>query len=325
MKFEYIKLRLPYIDIYNIINNNKYKNVIFYIDLFCISRGFYNKDTAQIEINQYLQAKTDGNDDYKPSLYLNELRFFLKTLYDKFIWYNPKFVLFFDDGICKQNIDIDNNYKFGRRSSYSFIDDNDLRNLLKTIKKYYFEEINNKFNIADTSYVIYPKEYESDIIPFYVISKNHLNSQSKSTLNIILSSDKDLLQTCKYKNVIQCTSTYANKQIHINIYENDDAIGYIYKKFKRGKLTAEYLPLILSIAGDKADQIKGIGGIGNAKAISLIVENNMNYYIDENTKLPDKLEKYKDLIINNFKLIDFESQIKRISSLMLDEIDRTFI
>jgi hypothetical protein len=324
MKYQYIKLRLPYIDIYNIINDNQYKNIIFYIDLLSVSRGFYNKATAQTEINQYVQSKHEGNKDYKPSLYLTELRFFLNTLYNKFANYDPRFILFFDDGICKQNTDIDNDYKFGRRGSYSFIDDNDLRNLLKSIKKYYFEEINDTFHLQNLSYVVYTKEYESDVVPYYVISKNYLNSQHSSILNIVLSADKDLLQTCKYKNVIQCTSTYANKQIQINIYEDNDAIGYIYKNFKRGRLTSQHIPLILAIAGDKADQIEGVKGVGPAKAVSLITENNMSPSIDKNTKLPAKLENHRDLLINNFKLIDFQSQLTRMSNIALDRIDQLF-
>lgn len=324
MKYEYIKLRLPYTDIYKIINNRQYKNVIIHIDLLSISKGFYNKATAQLEIERFLTAKQDKIKNYKPTIFIDELKNFLNGLFNSFKFYNPKFILFFDDGVCKQNSDLLKSYKGGRSSSYSFIEDDGMRDLLRTFKTYYFKEISKRFKKSNLSYVIYPEEYESDAVPHYIISKNILNSADPKTLNIILSTDKDLLQTCNFNNVIQCISSFTKGKVEMNVYDDANAISYIYKNFKRGKLTSKYIPLILALAGDKADEIDGLEGVGPAKAIKLIIEHSIDFDFNDKTVLPSNMEQYRDTILLNFKLTSFESQIERIPRLILDWINQEF-
>ncbi len=308
----YLKYQIQYSNIFDVLNRLHKKKINFFIDLQNIARGLYNKDVIFMEINRYAVENKISN------IFIDELKQFLNNLYSRFKQYDPFFILSFDDGKCEQNTAIQSYYKNGRNNNNIIVEDQEIE-IFKKIKSYYFNEINKQFNKKDLSKVYYLKEYESDFIPYYCITENIFDAKENDILNVILSVDKDLLQCCKFNNTIQCATTFhgsqkGKKQIHFGIYDNINAIKYIYSNFKRGILSAEYIPLILSITGDKADGVIGIPGIGPARACKII----------ENERLPSKLNKkdllsYPKVIQNNFEkiqsnyqIISFEEQIKRI-------------
>lgn len=312
----YIKSSIIHQPIYDILNKLNKKNIIFFIDLQSICKGLYNKNNIFTEINYYLENK-------KPSDQLiNEYRNFLNELYKKFKYYNPIFITFYDDGYNSQNLSIQNTYKQGRSSLSDIIDKDEELYLFKQIKKRYFEIIEEKCTVKNKGIVYYLKEFESDLIPHFIISNNYYNSQSIECLNIIISNDKDLLQTCQFLNTIQFTNRFlssqtGNKKLKMEYWDDLTAIGYIYNNFKRGSLTSKYIPLILALSGDKADSVNGVKGIGPKKAIDLIL--NYNIPIDplilknEINNMPVIIKNNINLIIENIKIISFDEQIKRIN------------
>jgi len=252
-----------------------------------------------------------------PTTYLTELKQFLSNLFQKFSKYSPKFVLMFDGGQCQQNVGVDNTYKADRRSgdaAAKFLVEEETLAVFKLIKSYYFSRVEELFTVPNYCHVVDLKEYESDLVPHYVRSKNLLNSADPSTCNLVVALDKDLLQSCRFPNMYQATSIYyrAKRLLDMRIYDDATAIGYLYSGFKRGFLTAKYIPTILSISGDKADNIPGIRGYGPAKAIKLITQERMDHEITKQTKLPSILEEHRDRLIKNYKMIDFDQQISRL-------------
>lgn len=316
MKNVYIKSSIIYGPVYDILNKSNKKNIIFYIDLQSISKGLYNKNNIFNEINYYLQNQ-------KPSDQLiDEYRSFLNNLYQRFKQWNPIFITFYDDGHNSQNLSIQNTYKQGRSSLSDIINKDEELYLFKQIKKRYFEVITEKCTVKNRGIVYYLKEFESDLIPHYIISNNYYNSQSEDCLNIIISNDKDLLQTCQFLNTIQFTNRFlpsqiGSKKLKMEYWDDSNAIGYIYNKFKRGMLTSKYIVLILALAGDKADGINGIKNVGPKKAIDLI----LNYEIpidplilkNEIERMPVIIKDNINLIVDNIRMISFEEQIKRIN------------
>ncbi len=298
---------------------NKTKVNIF-IDLQSIVKGFYKKDTALFEITEYYQRQNQK--DKLPTCLLNELKIYLNNIYSQFKNYDPFFIIFYDDGKNTQNTIISNTYKSGRTHVNAILDEEQHVDIIKAVKKYYFKSILNKFTKKDLSVVYYIPEYETDVVPHYIISKNYFDSKDTNMLNIILSVDKDLLQTCLFPNTIQCvTSFIIDKKTNMwrpdfKIYDNKNAISYIYKKFKPGILTAKYIPLILALSGDKSDFIPGIPKIGPAKATKLIIENNIPHeLIDikrDINKMPQIIQNNIDLIIKNMKMISFDLQMERL-------------
>lgn len=307
MQSNYFRFQIPYGTIHEYLNHG-FKNIIFYVDLPSIARGFYNTKVIQLEITNYITYKKE------PYIFFQEAEQFYSKLYDSFRQYSPKFITFYDNGECKQNRTLFAGYKNRVSGSEKMMLDDNERELFRLIKRYYYDEFVNRFNIPKVSKVIHLKEYEADFIPWVIISKNLLNSQDKKTLNVILSTDKDLLQCCQFKNTIQVLTTYCKKTstINFNVYDDETAIKQIYKSFKRGILTSKYIPLMLALGKDDADSISGIEGIGPANAYKLIVQNQLPSEINESTKLPDILEPHRKLIMRNYKLTSFSEQIRRI-------------
>lgn len=312
MKNYYLKYQIKYQTIFDVLNKLKKRRINFFIDLQNIARGLYNKDVILMELGRYATEGQISN------IFIDELKQFINNLFLRYKQYDPYFVLFFDDGQCLQNKILMSNYKGGRKSNY-MVEDEELE-LFRKIKKYYFNEMYKIFNTKpDIAKAFYLNKYESDFIPYYCITKGLYDSSDNDVLNVILSVDKDLLQCCEFINTIQCATTFhgsqkGSKQIHFGIYDNMNSISYIYNKFKPGILTAKFIPLILAISGDKADDVPGIKGIGPAKACKIIENNKLPFELNKNDiKIyPEIIQENFELIQLNYKVISFKEQIKRI-------------
>jgi len=313
---KYLKYKIPYDLINQIITS--YKNLVIFIDLNSIARGFYNRDVILSELNDYVEHKK------LPTLLIEELKLFLNNLYRGYRQYNPKFCIFYDLGIHGQNKSVSNSYKSNRtnESKTYFIDDQE-RELYYKIKNYYFEEIYKQFNKPNLSKVIFLQDYESDFVPYYFIKKYEFNRQP-DTLNLILSVDKDLLQCCQFKNTYQAISVYIPSQSRIEsvLYDDLNAIKYIAKSFNPdGKITSKYVPLLLALAGDKNDGITGIKrGLGVVNAIKMIKLYDFPDDFNSTFPLPSDIAPYKLKLQTNLSLTSFERQISRTPLSVLNSI-----
>ena len=322
MQTKYLKYQIKYSDIYNILEYYKYKKVNFFIDLQGVCKGLYNNDNIFFEINYYIENN-------KPSFQLvEELKnFYNNNLYKMFKKYDPFIVTFYDDGNNSQNMAINSNYKGGRTSIKNIINDDHLVQLHYEIKKSNFELIKEKLNIPNYGQVYYLKEYESDLIPYYCITNDLFDSNQKEVLNVILALDKDLLQCCEYENTIQCATKFlpsksgTSKAINFGLYNKSNAISYLHDKFKPGILTAGFIPMLLSIMGDKADNLPGIKGIGAVKAIDIIQNYNIPMRIQQLEQnlnsMPEIIKDNFKLIKNNYKIISFEEQLSRLKTFQI--------
>lgn len=318
MKNHYIRYPLDYNKLFKILSVLQKKRINFFIDVQSIATGFYNKDNVFMELSHYVD-----NQKVSDTL-IFELRDFLNRLYKSFKKFDPFFVLFYDDGYCQQNKAIFSQYKSGRVNIKMVLMHDEQIELYRQIKAYYYKVIEERFTKKDLSKVYYLKQYEADLIPHYCLVNSLFDSRDNDVLNIILSNDKDLLQTCKFKNVVQCTVTYnltksPNQRTPCRIFDDLNALSYINKKILPGTLTSEYVSMFLSITGDSSDGIPGIHGIGPVKARDQIINWRIPPTIEElraNIKNTSKIiQENFDLINRNYKLINFEKQIERMSIL----------
>lgn len=313
----YINYNIQYGHVYNLINNFKFRKINFFIDLQSICTGFYNHNVVLMEINHYVQENKISDK------LLTEYHAYCLNLYQKFKQYDPYFITFFDNGKCQQNKIINSGYKQGRSLDNVILLDQEQVQLFRTIKKYYFNEIYKRFNNKTVASTYYLENYEADLIPFYCLKNDLFDSQDKSVINIVLSKDKDLLQCLQYTNTYQFVSNYkkSQKTKYSRLFNDEDCIEYIYNNFKRGHLTSKHVSIILSICGDKSDGIDGVKGLGPAKASDLVRDYNIPTEYDliklyENH--PKIIKENLDLILNNFRQIDFNEQIKRIPNHILE-------
>lgn len=300
----YINYQIPYGQLYELLKGKKQINI--FIDLNSIVKGFYNRILILEELNFYIENKRISDK------LITELKQYLTNLFNNFKPYNPKFILFYDTGI-NGNYSIDPDYKSNRTNlSKTYIQTDDERELYYHIKNYYFNKIYKVFKLKKICSVIFLENVETDFVPYYAISKEFLNSDKKETLNLILSVDKDLLQCCDLNNTYQSVCLYStkDKKFILNLYDDNTAISYITKK--QSSLKSKYIPTLLSLSGDKSDNISGLPGIGPIKAEKLICENNLNVEINNLNSLPSSINNYKQKLINNFKLISFKEQIERL-------------
>ena len=316
-KLYYLRYPLNYNYILKILEDNKKEKINFFIDFNSICKGFYKSETILYEISEY------GEHGEPSGKLISELRDFLNNLYKIFKKYDPFFVIHYENGAASQNREILKTYKCGRNIATSIPgEDQVMTDIFRNIRDYYYSKIAAEFTKDELCYVHYDKMYETDCVSQYCIRNDIFDSAQPNVLNIILSVDKDILQATKFKNCIQCISGFhANKQkgkydLFMNVYDNRNAISYLYNDFKPGILTAKYIPMILSLAGDKSDDILGISGIGYVKAIKLIEKNNIPCDIvslKRDIKLmPKIIQDNIDRIIQNYKIIDFDEQIKRL-------------
>lgn len=312
----YLKYRIPY----NLINEalKNYKNLVIFLDLNSIARGFYNRDVILSELNNYVESKQ------LPTLLIKELKEFLNNLHSSYKRFNPKFCIFYDLGFNEQNKSVSNSYKINRTNeTKTYLIDDEERALYYQIKQYYFEEINKQFNIKGLCKVVYLNEYESDFVPFYFINKYDF-TKDPNTMNLILSVDKDLLQCCQLPNTFQAISVYLKSESRIDsvLYNNVNAVKYLSKTFQPDNfITSKYIPLILALAGDKSDGIDGVKkGLGVVNVIKMIKLYNLPADFNTTQTLPNDISPYKLNIQTNLSLTSFERQISRIPQQVLDTI-----
>lgn len=305
----YFKYVVPNRLIHDKLTEKNYKRVNFYIDLASIARGFFNMKVVTMEIANYAETRQP------PTIFINELKEFLTQLYRNYQSYNPRFVIFYDTGHENQNRNFDSVYKSDKSGGVFAVLENEELQLFREIKSYYFNQTAEKFNVTNVSRVIYLKNVETDYIPYYILSENLMDSGNPDIANIILSVDKDLLQTCQFPNCYQAISVYlkSDHKVDSHLFDDETAIAYIYKNFKRGFLTSKYIPLLLAMAGDKADMIPNLyRGLGFAKACDLILQHNLEPVFNSTIELPRDLEPYKSQLLKNLGLTSFELQVKRV-------------
>ncbi len=300
----YINYLLPYDKINEkLIDKNR---INIYIDLNSIAKGFYNRTIILKELNFYVETSKISDK------FIIELKDYLTRIYNNFKSKNPRFIIFYDKGISS-NTSIDPNYKANRtNNSKGYIQTDDEIRIYYAIKDYYFDKVYHNFKKKNLCSVIYLENIETDLIPHYIIKRELIKSGEKDTLNLILSVDKDLMQTCCLNNTYQAVCLYSNKdrQFHVELYDNYNSAGYIMKR--PTTLTSDYIPLLLAISGDKSDNIAGVSGIGPIKAEKLITSNNLNNTVFKNTVLPPEISSYKSKIMLNMQLISFSEQESRL-------------
>jgi len=304
----YFKLK----PLYELLEKQNKKYITFFVDIQNISRGLYSSKSLE-----YYYYSKDSN------LYFEEIIRYINWLYSKFKKYEPYIVIFADSGKSKYHHMINEDYKAHRRDGSFFtgvsntteFTSADLLNILIHLKKVTYEKLFEYQAKTDYMSFIYLHLLETDFIPHYIIRNNLIETNTDDNINILLSVDKDILQTTKFKNTYQLIIRYhmSNKKTETLLFDNSTAYKYLIKDLdKKGKyqIGAEYIPLILAIAGDSSDNIQGIKGYGYKKAIQLIKQTNLAPDLSNINEIENPIvKKYKLLIEKNYSLTSFDKLI----------------
>jgi len=239
--------------------------------------------------------------------------------------YELEFHYFYEVGRSEYHKKISKEYKSSRGGSYQILQERQIKQAKDLNIKAYEIFYNLSRNLPEVK--CYKLNYfEADFIPHYIINTLGVEKceryDNKIVKNIIMSNDKDMLQSLdKEKNVIQLRKNFRQRKTVVTTFDN-----MYYELLKETPESIDiiesdenYIADILSIAGDKEDDVYGIPGIGYKKAHNIlkffncrtekILEKDIDpteldvKYIKKN--ITSMLEQ-KDKLRDNLKMVDFD-------------------
>jgi hypothetical protein len=164
------------------------------------------------------------------------------------------FFVFFEVGHSYYHKNIDKRYKISREVS-------DLFDLSIADRDIYYSTLQSNYNLIESASKKLPsirtvklKNMEADFIPYYTITRN-LVKQDIKTANVIYSTDHDMWQTLDDHTFIYWRH-YKKKTIIKQ--------GKVMSRFLKQPINIpdEYLPLAMSIIGDRGDDVMGVQYVG---------------------------------------------------------------
>ena len=305
-------INIPDIMVKGLQRKENVDTINIFIDLKNISTGLYVEDICNTIIN-------NNKNSTDLSIFQSVLNFIIK-------W---KYVASKLNKKCNIYIHTDYGQSMYHKELLESYKEN--RQLRKTNLNYDYEKINEIFsenckimqdflNNIHNVYFINLNFLESDFISYYVIKE--MGYGENKYFNIVCSSDKDNYQVLNFNNSVIYSKVRNNyKIISIkNVLEEFlelDRTTKNYTKYKQmlDKVRITNITLMMSIIGDSSDDIKGIDGIGKKKTLELFSKYNIWDIINtgnvlvNNDKFLNKILENRELILNNYKLIDYECLI----------------
>ena len=296
----------------------KFDKAIMYVDLRSVLQGIYVKD--------YVLQTALHSTTLETSIFVATMQFleFHKKWAD-INKINLDIVIFFDHGRSQYHEQINSTYKENRGGNTFGLDELSTQRFLHTITKN-FGLIKSVCDKVPHVYVVRLTHCESDFIPYYLMTRNLVNT-SEDVVHITYSSDKDMYQNLTINpNSVIFQKYWKNKRI----LRRGQAVSNFLKTNKI-VIDESWFPLILSVLGDGPDNVFGVGKIGPVRFCEIFTElssffNNdpqlLIEKIDRNEQLFDsklyentknkyirsiiECEKEKKLISKNMKLVSFE-------------------
>jgi len=213
---------------------------------------------------------------------------------------------------------------------------------LKEIRDKNFLVSDNIINRLRDVYFFTLRYLESDFLPHYLIY--HKFKEVQDCLHVIVSSDKDLMQSLTHPNIIMISKSSGVRHVtdytsFLHRYAHTNSLSENVKENMMrisSELDSKLFPFIMSVVGDDGDDIPGIKGIGPMKSIKMFhnnekiingllgdidsvrdrVHNGGKIFHEDKIRISDLSADWRkaflenDLITQAFKLIDFEMLIK---------------
>lgn len=295
------------------------KEINIFVDLKNCMTGLY-METSAVTTNQMTSAGTIPSE-----IFLSWLEF-LTFHYNFMIKYKVPINIFVvaDTGESVYHKSLSSTYKANRCiTKFKTITDLELDFYKKVIRKN-IEVIMNTTKKLYRCFSTYLIHCESDFVPYYLI-KNYYTTDEY--LNIVYSSDSDMLQVLEFNNTIIFHRRNKEQKMFIdqNIWE------------QRAKLDLVTIPanyaFIKAISGDKSDNIAGIKGIGLKKCGAIFDQLDNSFdgipefktYLESltNNTVAEIILNDWNTFVTSYKLVSFKELIKNISIPTFELLKRT--
>ncbi len=311
-----------YDELDHIVETYKPKQINIFVDLKNCMNGMYMDEAAKTMIIAHNNSKQPPSDIYQS--WLDFITFHYKYMYSRTV--DMKIFTIADTGESQYHKGIYKDYKCNRSiTSYktlSMFEKDTIKNIVKKNIEVIIKTAKQLYN----NYGVYLSYCESDFCPHYYI-KNYY--QDPSILNIIYSTDNDMLQSLKFDNTIQffrknkdskmwVTKDNWKEKIKITDDVNIPVANYEYMK---------------SIMGDSGDDIPGIKSVGPKSAIAYVkdiditsLESFREHIIGVSEK-NSKDKKAKAILDNwseverNYKLVSYDALINHLNAFTLQQLE----
>jgi len=286
------------------------KQVNVFVDLKNCMGGLHLDEAAKNVLLANENSKGPVTDIY--SSWLDFVTFHYQYMFKNVC--NMHLFMIADTGKSQYHQDIYKDYKCNRAiTSYktlSIMEQDQIRSIIKNNLEVIMKTSHHLFNMHDV-YLFY---CESDFCPHYYIQKQY---QDEKFLNIIYSSDKDMLQTLVYPNTVQFVRHGRENKMWLNQYNWHERL-----KLEEHMPVGNYV-YMKSLMGDAGDNVPSVPGIGLKSAYSLVKNATLSSLDDlkthielqakkKNTKAFKVLDHWQD-VERNYKLVGFDPLIKNLS------------
>jgi len=308
--------KYEYLD--NIVSFTGRRKLNLYIDVKGCAQALFQEWAVK-----HLIFNSEGGRSVDTSLFSAIMDFIgFHKLYAKKRQLDLNMYFFMESGKSKYHMDIYDQYKSNRVSGDFFGLDMEKKELFHTIlDKNYFvtEKVANR--IPGVCFIRLER-MEADFIPWYLMKYSLPKEDVESSLNVIYSTDKDMLQCLDAPNIFQFYRHYKT----VKMISHQDIYSHWLKEEYETEDPAEWFPLALSILGDDGDGFKGIKGVGQKTLpkifdyVKTLCGGSMNKVYDQvaknqpifsktyspsNTALK-KIIAGEDIIIRNLKLASYK-------------------
>ncbi|GIU69207.1 MAG: hypothetical protein KatS3mg002_0443 [Candidatus Woesearchaeota archaeon] len=283
----------------SIVSTRETSHINFFIDLKNVVQSLYRKDAIEI-----ITENTKQFNSLDLSLFhsiFNFLSYYKVYCIKKGLTCN--FYFFFETGDSTYHQTLYKKYKSNRKIDKLFGFDTETKELFYLVFQKnlgLIEKIGNKLpNVK----VIKLDLFEADFIPYYLINYKNIGNDDND-VNIILSNDHDMWQcandnTFIYSRYGKRSKVISKGKVLNNLFKDSDKI-----------YNDDYYTLILSIIGDKSDNIEGIKGIGEKRA-DIIYDELARFYPDPSiflSKIKENIPLFDDYNGDNKYMIIVRNQ-----------------
>jgi len=308
--------KYEYLD--NLVSLSGRKKLNLYIDVKGCAQALFQEWAVK-----HLIFNSDGSRTVDTSLFSAIMDFIgFHKLYAKKRQIDLKMYFFMESGKSKYHMDIYSEYKSNRVQGDFFGLDMEKKELFHNVLDKNYTVTEKVANRIPNVCFIRLDRLEADFIPWYLMKHLIPKEEVDSSINIIYSTDKDMLQCLDAPNIYQFYKHYKT----VKMISQKDVLTHFLKEEITCDDQAEWFPLALSIIGDDGDGFKGIKGIGQktlAKIfdyVKTLVGGSMDRVYDQvakgqpifsktyspsNTPLKKMIEN-EDIVIRNLKLASYK-------------------
>jgi len=304
----------------SILSYSKSDTLNIYIDLKNVAKSLFIEDVVKNLIESTKRSRRIDSSIF--TSLLNYIAFHKEYSLKREV--DIKFYIFYEIGESFYHLNINKDYKSNRKIDRLPGLDKVGKKLFTKISQNNLKLIERVFNRIPNVKVLCLEHFEADFIPYYLIK----NSLVEDACDIIYSTDHDMFQTLILKeNIFQYARGNDPSSKRKIVMKNQ-----VMKTFLKMDVDFpdEYLPLSMSVMGDKGDNVPKVKGIG-PKTLPKIIDQLVKYVggidnlysnvISGNTIFRDNIENEIDdraiisiineerknsLISNNLKLVSFE-------------------